>query len=548
MAINHKYTDKHTRKVRNISILYILLIAIAITLPILFRRENTTDNSTEKKNETEHGVVCTVEELEDNYIEKISQYAKDNKMRYTEGEGSECTVTVARNVKDINEYNRLTNKLYILVARYDSPINAITTEQLEDILITQKLQNSSAVWDNTTDSYLKTSYKNIGVGQRVLAKEEVHKLIQKSATTLAIIPFEEIKHTYKVVVVDGLDPLSKDFNTQRYPLIDKYWISGDKEHQSKLSKHIQTDIAETNYNNNNIRTVVLTGSSAIGSGVQQSLYNQKKSQYLSPTVQNIVKSSDITQLNNEASISNPCIQTQTTSKYCTLESNLDLIKELEIDVVGTNGNHIMDISYDSYVDTLEWYKKNNVTYYAGGENLQDSWSARVVEVRGLKFSFIGFNFLYPFSYYATNKTAGSANVDLTILKNTIEEAKKVSDKVFVDMNWGYEYEKIVTPYQEEYAQKVLEYGADVVFGTQSRIFQRIDLYDSEQVVIFGLGSFLPHTYTNSDSAIYKLTYYNNKLINFTIKPLTFTNNTVELAEGAQLDTMLNKVYSGIELK
>ncbi|MBI2356438.1 CapA family protein [Candidatus Dojkabacteria bacterium] len=545
MAIKHSLTDKESRKVRNTTILYILGILLIIVLPFLLINQKPLPK---EKEESKKEKLCIEGELQLQYTELLDKYAQENNMETILGEDTECLATVARNINNINEYIKITNKIYVIVGRYDTTLTDIPSTSLDTLLTTQKYKGTNIVWDNDTDTFLRTAFEGIGVGQRVIETDDITKEIEKNSNTLAIIPFEKITSTFKVISIDDQTPLNKDFNTLRYPLIDRYWIKGVQEIREKIASEITEVIPVSNYNANNLRKIVLTGSSAVGSGIQQSLYTNKGKDYITYDIQTIISSADIAQFNNEASISSPCIQSESTGKYCSTQSNLRLIKDLGFDVVGTNGNHIMDISYDTYVDTLAYYRKNNLPYYAGGVTLEDSWTPRVVDAKGLKFSFIGFNYLYPFSYYASKTTAGSANVDMDILKETITKAKKASNIVIVDMSWGFEYEEKLVAYQQEYAQKALEYGANIVIGTQSRIYQSIELYKNGNAIFYGLGAFLPHTYSNSQSAIYTLTYYNDTLINITINPIILNNGLVQLAESSQLDTMLKNVYSNIKIK
>lgn len=543
MAINHNLTDKETRKAKIAQITY-ATIAVALTIFAIYsnieKPEEKKDDKTQPKT-----TICTINTLEPTYTQTLEKYATENNAEVL-GNNPTCDITIARNVKDINTYNRLTTKTYALVARYNSPLENITTQELMTLLTTQTNNQKTIVWDTQTDQFIRSTFEEIGVGQRVVQKDEIKQEILKSTNTLAIIPFEEITLAYKVISIDNLNPISKDFNTLRYPLIDRYWIKGDENTTKKVSEYVKTTIPETNLNPSQITTLTLTGSSAVGSGIQQSLYTTKGIDYINPTIQNLIKESDIAQINNEASLATPCVQTETTTKYCTTENNLKLIKDLGFDVVGVNGNHIMDISYERYQETLQWYAKNKLEYYAGGTNSEDAWTPRIVEANKLKFAFIGFNYLYPFSYYATKNTAGSANVNMEIMKTTIEKAKKLADIVVVDMSWGYEYDTDLLSYQTEYAQAAVQYGANIVIGTNSRIYQQAQITD-KSMIFYGLGSFLPHTYEDSQSAIYTLTYYKDKPINLKITPIKLSNQTVTTLEGSELDSVLQKVYSNIKI-
>ncbi|KKR06148.1 MAG: hypothetical protein UT34_C0001G0188 [candidate division WS6 bacterium GW2011_GWF2_39_15] len=545
MPITHSLTDKENKKFRRTLLQYLLVILAVISLPFLFKDKGS--NITNVKGIKDVKYICLTGEIQPAYIGILNTYANNNGYQIDNGSNADCYITIARNIKDINNYTRLTNKIYMVVGRFDNLTSDISTTQLKEALITQKYKGNNIIWDTETDDFLKSSFETIGVGQKVYTQEEVTSSLSRSPNILTIIPFEKLTNKHKVLSIDGLNPLEKDFSSLRYPLADKYWISGPKDVRDSISKLLYTTVPETNYESKKLTTLVLTGSSAFGSGIQQKLINQRGLSFISQSLRNIIETADIAQINNEASLSQPCVQSETSSKYCTTQENLKLLKSLGFDIVGVNGNHIMDISYSSYIDTLNWYKANGLEYYAGGLNSSDACTPRIVTANGLKFAFIGFNFLYPFSYYATKTTAGSANVDLNIMKETISKARKTSNIVIMDMGWGYEYQSNLLNYQTEFAQKALDYGADIVIGTNSRVFQKTKIGDDKSI-FYGLGAFLPQTYKSSLSAIYRLTFYNGKPVNTTVFPITLTGNTVELASGSQSDTILKALYKQLEIK
>src|SRR5690606_27718890 len=139
------------------------------------------------------------------------------------------------------------------------------------------------------------------------------------------------------------------------------------------------------------------------------------------------------------------------------------------------------------------------------------------------------------------------NLDIGIMKEVIEKAKKSSDFIIVDMSWGHEYNTQLLNYQTEYAEKALEFGADIVLGTNSNIFQKM-VIDGDRAILYGAGAFLPHTHTNSQSAIYTLTFYNNKLVAITPTILTFSDNRLVPAQGKVLDSLREMLYKEIDLR
>jgi poly-gamma-glutamate synthesis protein (capsule biosynthesis protein) len=108
----------------------------------------------------------------------------------------------------------------------------------------------------------------------------------------------------------------------------------------------------------------------------------------------------------------------------------------------------------------------------------------VVDVRGIKFGFIGFN------------GVGRA-IDKVALKAGIARARELADIVVVQFHWGKEYERqpmpdphVPTPDDPvEIGHLAIDWGADIVIGNHPHWYQGIEIYHGK-LITYAHGNFV----------------------------------------------------------
>jgi poly-gamma-glutamate synthesis protein (capsule biosynthesis protein) len=108
----------------------------------------------------------------------------------------------------------------------------------------------------------------------------------------------------------------------------------------------------------------------------------------------------------------------------------------------------------------------------------------VINVRGLKFGFVGFN------------GVGVA-IDRTALKAGIARARQLADVVVVQFHWGKEYERqpkadpgVPTPDDPvNIAHLSIDWGADIVIGNHPHWYQGVEVYHGK-LITYAHGNFV----------------------------------------------------------
>ncbi|MCK9368389.1 CapA family protein [Candidatus Dojkabacteria bacterium] len=539
MPIIHNFTDRERKKI-NVKAIAIVLVLIGILVVTYFVSKNSIKIIPEIEEESNIQNICIDPKLPQTVKDDLEDYVGKNTLSLQISQ-TDCDIEIVRNPKDTNPYNLIFTKIYIPVSSVLSTSLDLPSDNVVGALNSQKITDYTIIWEKETDDFLKSKY-DLAVGQTVYTQKEIEKKIAKSKSYIAIIPFEKLKTYEKEVKVNGNSIFDKTFVPLAYFLTDTVWTKAQGQVKIDIDAIIKKDLGDINYKQEDITTVITSGSSYVGSDRYQSLIADKKdSSYMVSNIKELTKAADIFHMSNEVSVSGRCYQKTNSSYLCSNRSDISVIKILGTDVVGLTGNHILDFGLASFHETLTWYTKNNIQYFGGGVNSKDSHTPRVVTKNGIKFAFIGFNFIPPYSYYSTSTKAGNNNVSLNIMKNDISKAKKIADVIIVDMQFGNEQDTKPDKNTKENARYAIAQGAEIVLGVNGYIPQGFEIANNKGI-FYSLGGFINAKATKG--MLVKHIFYGKKYIGFELLPLSFSSNlTIGLAEGSIKDTMTSTVFN-----
>jgi len=170
--------------------------------------------------------------------------------------------------------------------------------------------------------------------------------------------------------------------------------------------------------------------------------------------------------------------------------------EAGFDVMSVATNHIKNCSGAScgdnynraFLDTLDNLRANNIIPVGAGTNLAEAMKPVVVEVQGVRFSFVSLGMVEPMAF-AGQDTPGIAPLSEDNLRAAIAAARQVSDVVIAMPHWGPEDSSDPNSYQLHFAPVAVEAGADVVVGNHTHVVQAIQQLNGIDI-FYGLGNFV----------------------------------------------------------
>ncbi len=172
-------------------------------------------------------------------------------------------------------------------------------------------------------------------------------------------------------------------------------------------------------------------------------------------------------------------------------SMVNMLKDLDFDILSVANNHSLDFGEVAFLDMLDTFKKNDISYIGGGKNSDEAYAECIKEVNGAKYAFLAATVVAPYgSWFAGDDSVGLSNgYNNGRINKRIRELKKEVDKVIVYMHWGREKEEIANETQMSIGRAFVNAGADLVLGCHSHTLQNIEFYKSTPI-IYGLGNFI----------------------------------------------------------
>ena len=169
--------------------------------------------------------------------------------------------------------------------------------------------------------------------------------------------------------------------------------------------------------------------------------------------------------------------------------------DLGFDVICHANNHVLDKGTDGLIATLDYWDTQPVEVIGAYRNTEDLERIRIVESKGIKTAHLAFTEM-------TNGLSLPQGTDLRVvytseaeeMERLIKKAKSMADVVVVSVHWGNENTTQITPNQEELAQKMVDWGADIIFGNHAHVIQPLTVLTRSDgtkcPVIYAFGNFV----------------------------------------------------------
>lgn len=379
--------------------------------------------------------------------------------------------------------------IYALVAAFPTVRDGVTFEELQ------------AAWSGAPASLLMTpetfeAMKTIFEGETasgvlLVSAEGLTDALWQNRASWAIVPFEQINPKLKVLELDGLSPLRKDFSPEAYPLKVTFALSG-----------AQASLPATNRDPEKLVTVVMTGVTAMVRATALKM-EQKGVTYPAQDIRDWLLGADITHISNEIPFASTCPYPNANQRrliFCSDPKYIELLEYIGTDVVELTGNHFQDWGRQATLDTLAMYRERGWPYFGGGADLADSQKAALLERGGMKFAFIGCNPVGPqFAWARADGWPGAAPCGPAWPGKprngngyewmTAEIARLKAEGYIVIATFQYfeYYSPEPRPWQQADFRRMAEAGAVIVSGSQAHYSQTMEFY-GDSFIHYGLGN------------------------------------------------------------
>ena len=175
----------------------------------------------------------------------------------------------------------------------------------------------------------------------------------------------------------------------------------------------------------------------------------------------------------------------------------DTMKDVGYDVVDLAHNHILDTGLYGLKYTDKVFKDrglDTVGVHADRKRSEDK--ILIKEVNGIKIAILAYAYGYngmDANLTAEDRTNHLSDLDEEKMKEEIQRAEKEADVTVVMPQMGVEYKMEPTEEQKALYHKMIEWGADVVFGGHPHVIEPAETVEKDgdkKFIIYSMGNFV----------------------------------------------------------
>ena len=433
--------------------------------------------------------------------------------------------TMANIRLEVGETNLVSQWVYALATPFSSNMQGMSGDELLSRWRGVSTEIPLLMDSNTHDMFTAL-WGAAGANVQVMAKETLIDYAWTHQPALAIVPFENLDPRWKVLSVDGLSPIHKDFDLENYRL--KIPISIMSEPQRVALIRSNFIIPASNYDPSKMTVVASTGVTALVRATASTM-ERRGILYPAEDIRGWLTNADITHISNEVPFAVDCPYpnpVQEEIRFCSADKYIQLLEDVGTDVVELTGDHFSDWGTDAMFHTLDMYRERGWSYYGGGENLAEGRKALLLEDHGNRIAFIGCNAKGGSFAQASDSFPGAAVCDMDWMAGEITRLKAEGYLVIATFQHLEYYTYYAQPDQQDDFRQMAQAGADIVSGSQAHQPQGMEFLNGS-FIHYGLGNLFFDQYSYCDACrlatIDLHIFYDGRYISTELLPIEFVD-------------------------
>lgn len=380
--------------------------------------------------------------------------------------------------------------VYALVAPFPTFTDDVSSDALRQAWLgSAKVAGQPLLMDAATRDLFSAWWGAPASGVVVVVPvEKLSETAWQRRTSWAIIPFESLEPSWKVLSVDGQSPIRNQFDLQSYPLTVSFGLL-DAQGQAMAQLPEGWSLPPSNRDPEKLTVVAMTGVTALVRGTSNLMYAYGTT-YPAEDIGPLLRAADLTHISNEIAFAEDCPfydLNVVELVFCTHPKYIGLLDEVGTDVVEMTGDHFIDQSPEAIRETLDLYHQRGWLTYGGGLNLEDGLKALTLEHNGNKIAFIGCNGKGKGYALASDTAPGAAACDYekqyAVVRRLVQEGYLVIATIQHEEVYQYTVLPTIRPDFVGFA----EAGAVIVQGSQAHQPENFEFYGNG-LIHYGLGN------------------------------------------------------------
>ncbi|MDX1992308.1 MAG: CapA family protein [bacterium] len=310
----------------------------------------------------------------------------------------------------------------------------------------------------------------------IVPSDALYNTLWRFSEKFTLLPFDQLNTRYRVLNVDELHPVDHDLTT--FPFA------------------FESDTP--NFDRSRLTRLLLSGVTAI---TRESIpaIDANGVEWAAEALAPYVQRADFFHISNEVSFDPNCPQMRNDvlggpTSFCSKREHFEIFNLLDVDIVELSGNHNNDYGYQAYLDTLEWYRDNDIIPLGGGETPAEAQQPLLIEHNGNRVAMIACNWVGPYYALANDDPTllggvrpGAADCSQPWLRETLTRLNSEGYLIVVTVQHDEADQYTPVELHRQKFQQLADWGADVVAGTASHFPQIFQFYN-ESFIHYGLGN------------------------------------------------------------
>ena len=418
------------------------------------------------------------------------------------------------------------NSVYELALRYYvivAPFRTITDDITFDELRTRWKDSESDLLLVTADA-ASDLLPVLGVcGAQQVGADDMLALLETQTDAIGILPFEALDPVYKVLTLDGVQPLSNQLIPETYPLAVELVLIGAQ--APNLGPHlIDAFVKYDNRDASKLTSLVMTGVTAMCRMTADRMETYG-TLYPAKVVSDVLRAADITHVSNEVPFVKDCVVNIASNNlvFCSDYDYWEALEAIGADIVGLSGNHVNDFGYDGARESIAFYRDRDIPIYGSGLNLDEACAPLIIQDHGNSLAFVATLAFQPAAAWATDDLPGTCHFydHKDRLLKLVRELREQVDVVLIELQYLETYNPFPTGQQVDEFRELREAGAHIVTGVQSHVPQAWEPYGRDDahgsgIIVYGLGNLFfdqMWSWETRTGLVARHTIYDGRLVN-----------------------------------
>ena len=296
---------------------------------------------------------------------------------------------------------------------------------------------------------------------RVRSSNKLLKVAWEERPSWAIVPFDALNPRWKVIAVDGISPIQKDFDLSDYELAIPISMTGAAPELPKIPSN--------NRDAEKLTVLAMTGVTALVRATAFTM-EQQGTTYPAIDIGPILQAADITHISNEVPFAHDCPYpnpVQEGVRFCSRTKYIELLESVNTSIVELTGDHFADWGDQAMYYTLDLYDQRDWPYYGGGANFKEGRKPVTLEHNGNKLAFIGCNAKGGGFATAGESHPGAVYCDWPWMQQKITDLRADGYLPIATFQHFEYYTYAAQPNQIRDSERMLDAGAVIVSGSQA---------------------------------------------------------------------------------